>query len=66
MVQLGYGFSRYIGVNGYNRSNLATADQNGKPTTVSYFVFNTYDVYSSHGPDSRWLGFPVRCLASGA
>ena len=33
-------------------------------TTAYYLLFNATAVYPSNGPNSRWHGFPLRCLST--
>ncbi len=66
-VNLGNGFSRNVGQNGYDWSATSTDTIWGNPGLGAYNLdFNASGLNSSNGPTNRYNGFPVRCLASGA
>ena len=70
LVRSGYvnrdnGSARNLGLNGYNWSTTASpVYNNGSAGLTGYNLgFNASGVNPSGGPDGRWSGFPIRCLA---
>ncbi len=53
------GTLRYAGVYGYWWSSRGDA-----ATGAYYLRFTATGVYPSRGPNSRWNGFPLRCLST--
>ena len=56
----------YAGVYGrYWSSRGLSTHANGSAIPSTYYLgFNATDVYPSGGPDTRWDGFPLRCLST--
>ena len=66
-VYLDYGFMMAAGINGYDWSSFATNKVWTNPGLGALILFfYPTGLYLSNGPDPRHVGFPVRCLASGA
>ena len=65
-VNLNNGFLRNAGINGYDWSSMAAAFTSSTSATAYNLNFNASGLNPSNGPNNRWNGFPVRCLASGA
>ncbi len=65
-IYLSFSFSRVVGIYGYIWSSIASTYSNAA-SAVSYNMRldDSGGLNSSHGPNGRFLGFPVRCLASG-
>ena len=59
-VNLSLGFLREAGADGRAWSAIAHTTP-----AARYLFFDASELYSSYGPNSRWSGLPVRCLASG-
>ena len=62
-VHLGYGSLRGFGFDGYDWSSLSVAFTSVTSATAYDLGLNESGVYPSHGPNARWDGFPIRCLA---
>ena len=63
LVILGNGALRYFGVNGYGWSLISVAFTSVTSAAAYYLDFHASGVGPSYGPNSRWHGFPIRCLA---
>ncbi len=62
-IGLYYGSLRASGYNSQNWSGTAANYGMGTWAAAAYNLdFGPSSVNSSHGPDLRWNGFPVRCL----
>ncbi len=65
-ISQGFGISRNVGLYGYDWSATTSDMIWGSTGLGAYrFDFDSSRFYSSNGPSDRWIGFPVRCLASG-
>lgn len=62
-VGLHYGSLRSFGIYGYDWSSSSVASTSVASATAYYLGFYASGVYPSGGPNGRWYGFPVRCLA---
>ncbi len=62
-VALDYGSLRRFGLNGYGWSSISVAFTSVTSATAYALAFNASGVYPSDGPNARWVGFPIRCLA---
>ena len=62
-VTLRYGSLRGFGFDGYDWSSFSVAFTSATSATAYYLTFRASGVNPSGGPDRRWLGFPIRCLA---
>ena len=62
-VDLYYGSLRAFGIYGYGWSSSSVAFTSVTSATAYYLGFNASGIGSSHGPNARWVGFPIRCLA---
>ena len=63
IVLLSHGSLRNFGINGYGWSSASRAFSSITSATTYYLDFNASGVNPSYGPDHRWYGFPIRCLA---
>ena len=63
VVYLGRGALRYFGVTGYGWSLISVAFTSVTSAAAYYLDFHASGVGPSYGPNSRWHGFPIRCLA---
>ena len=61
LVNLYHGSLRHFGLNGYGWPSASRAFDQVTSATAYFLFFNASDVNPSRGPDSRWLGFPIRC-----
>ena len=62
-VHLLTGYSRNVDYDGFAWSSLAVIDSSGMG--AGYFFFNISEVATSRGPNSLWIGRPLRWLTSG-
>ena len=64
-INMSNGRLRNAGINGYNWSTMASSKHNsGSAVPSAYDLgFDATGVYPSHGPNFRWIGFSLRCLA---
>ena len=58
------GKSWHAGIAGYWWSSRAAAYTSSTSATAYSLGFNASTVYPSHGPYTRWGGFPLRCLST--
>ena len=64
-VDMPNGSLRIAGHYGYAVSRTAVAYGVGVwDATIYALEFNVSGLYPSRGPNVRWIGYPVRCLAS--
>ena len=63
LVDLDYGSLRLFGVYGYGWSSASWAFTSVTSATAYLLGFYASGVAPSYGPDHRWHGFPIRCLA---
>ncbi len=62
-VNLSYGSLRGFGFDGYGWSSISVAFTSVTSATAYDLHLNASGIGSSHGPNARWVGFPIRCLA---
>ncbi len=66
MIVLNTGFLKYNGMVGDAWLPLGGVFSGSTLAAGYHLDFNASNLYSSNGPTNRYVGFPVRCLASGA
>ena len=61
-THIGDGCLWYVGINGHDWSSSATSNIWGNAGMGAYYLLfeNNTNVYTSRGPNVRWLGFPLR------
>ena len=66
-INIGNGHSGYVGVGGNYWPSTAASKRSDNSSVFSAYIlgFAASGSYPSNGPDYRWFGFPLRCLARG-